>query len=258
MIVEDVNLGILLSLLGVVTLSLVHLFVYRFRFLQQEAGPWISASAGVAIAYVFVDVLPLLASQQARLTAEDATGWLRFLKHHAYLVAMAGFAFHYAIALSRDARSNPDAAGSLIGGALMPKFSLISLLIYAFLIGYLIGEKWDHDGQPGLLFALAMAVHFIGLNHLAYEEAPSIYIRWLRFQLAAVTLIGWLLGILTRVSDAVFFLSFSFLAGGIIVVAMAVELPRIRARTRDFLAFNGGMLGFSGLLLIAEYVRELG
>ena len=259
MIVENAVLAIVLSLLGILVLVAVHLFVPRMKILEREAGPWISASAGVAIAYVFVDVMPLLARQQSTMMAADPAGWLGFLEHHAYLVALAGFAFHYGIALSRTADAGMAAStGGLVRGGLGSRFSLISLLIYAFLIGYMIGEKWDHDYQPGLLFALAMAVHFIGLNHLAYEQAPDAYQRWLRFELAAITLAGWLLAILTRVSDLVFFLAFSFLAGGIIVVAMSVELPRIRANSTDFLAFNGGLVGFSILLLVAEYFRDLG
>lgn len=257
MIVENASLGILISLLGLLLLVLVHLFVHRIRVLQQEAGPWISLSAGVAIAYVFVDVLPLLAKQQSVLMTGDTAGWLRFLKHHAYLVALAGFAFHYGIALSRVVDHGPDTASGFIGSGIASRFSLISFLIYSFLIGYLIGEKWDHGKDPGLLFAIAMAVHFVGLSHLAYEQAPGAYTRWLRFQLALSTLLGWVLAVTTRVSDLIFFLAFSFLAGGIIVVAMSVELPRIRPNMRDFLAFVIGLTSFAGLLLVAEYVREL-
>ena len=69
MIVENATLSILLSFLGMCLLVFVHLFTPWFRFLHTEAGPWISASAGVAIAYVFLDILPLLASQQAKLLA---------------------------------------------------------------------------------------------------------------------------------------------------------------------------------------------
>lgn len=259
MIVENINLGILLSLMGVMTLVLVHLFVHRFRFLSGESGPWICASAGVAIAYVFIDILPLLASQQAKLLATPHTGWLRYLEHHAYLVAMAGFAFHYLIAMSRGAspgvhpRGERDRASSLTAYT-----SVASLLIYAFLIGYMIGEKWDHGGQPGLILGIAMSLHFLGLNHLAYEESPNGYLRWFRYQLAGVTALGWVLGIGTRVSDQVFLLCFSFLAGGIIVVAMSVELPRLRPQARDFAAFLGGMAALTSLLLVAEIVRQLG
>jgi hypothetical protein len=257
-IVENPTLGLALSFVGILVLVFVHLYVDRFRSLHEKAGIWISASAGVAIAYVFVDVLPLLAKQQSLLMDAETSGWLQFLKHHAYLVAMMGFAFHYAIALSTAGGARGGEAGDgLIESRLALRFSLISLLIYAFLIGYLIGEKWDHDYQPGLVFAMAMAIHFIGLNHIAYERAPSPYVGWLRFELAIVTVVGWLLAILTRVSDLIFFLLFSFLAGGIIVVAMSMELPRIRANSRDFFAFNAGLIGFAGLLLVAEYLRDL-
>ena len=259
MIVDDFSLGLLFSFLGVLALTLVHLLVHRFRFLSGDSGPWISASAGVAIAYVFVDILPLLASQQAKLLATPHTGWLRYLEHHVYLVAMAGFAFHYLIAMSRGASAGARADVQRDrDGSLTAYTSVASLLIYAFLIGYLIGEKWDHGGQPGLIFAVAMALHFLGLNHLAYEEAPHAYLRWLRYQLAGVTVLGWLLGIGTRVSDQVFLMGFSFLAGGIIVVAMSVELPRLRPQSRDFGAFLAGMAALTSLLLVAEKLRNLG
>lgn len=259
MIVENFSLGLFLSFLGILALTLVHLFVHRFRFLAGESGPWICASAGVAIAYVFIDILPLLASQQAKLLATPHTGWLRYLEYHVYLVAMAGFAFHYLIAMSRGVSGGASqAADQARGKSLTVYFSAGSLLIYAFLVGYMIGEKWDHGGQPGLIFAVAMALHFLGLNHVAYEGAPAAYLRWLRYQLAGVTVLGWVLGIGTRVSDQVFLLAFSFLAGGIIVVAMSVELPRLRPRPRDFAAFLGGMAALTGLLLVAEKLRNLG
>lgn len=259
MIVENFSLALLSSFLGVLALTLVHLFVHRIRFLAGESGPWICASAGVAIAYVFIDILPLLASQQAKLLATPHTGWLRYLEYHVYLVAMAGFAFHYLIAMNRGMSARAGkAANDTRGKSLTAYVSAASLLIYAFLIGYMIGEKWDHGRQPGLIFAVAMALHFIGLNHLAYEEAPNTYLRWLRYQLAGVTIVGWALGIGTRVSDQVFLLGFSFLAGGIIVVAMSLELPRLRPQPREFAAFLGGMAALSILLLVAEKLRTLG
>jgi hypothetical protein len=251
-IVPDEALALLLSFCGIVAIVFVHLFVHRFRFLQAESGPWISASAGVAIAYVFVDILPLLASQQAKLLATSHTGWLRYLEHHAYLVAMLGFAFHYLVALDlgRGMAAGPVSSWTRRIGA-------ASFLFYAFLIGYLIGEKWDHGSQPGLIFAVAMALHFVGLDHLAYQDAPALYVRRLRHVLAALTLAGWVLAIGTRVSDQVFLLCFSFLAGGIIVVAMSVELPRLRLRESEFAAFLAGMAILSVLLLLAEKSRGL-
>ncbi|MGI9331520.1 MAG: hypothetical protein ACR2QB_12490, partial [Gammaproteobacteria bacterium] len=238
---------------GMILLVGVHIFTPRFRFLRGQAGPWISASAGVAIAYVFIDILPLLASQQAKLMETPHTGWLRYLERHAYMVAMAGFVFYYGIALNRRAMlsRNSESAGES-PSFFRSGFTVISSLAYSFLIAYLLGEKWDHGSEPGIIFALAMSLHFVGLNYLSYEDDPVFYRRWLRYELVIATVAGWLLGIFTAVSDQVFLLAFSFLAGGIIVVAMAVELPRIQPSRIDFLAFVGGAVAFSGLLLTAH------
>jgi len=253
MIIENPSLSLALSFLGMIVLVGVHMFTPRFLFLQGQAGPWISASAGVAIAYVFIDILPLLASQQAKLMQTPHTGWLRYLEHHAYMVAMAGFVFHYGIALNRRAMlgRSPERVGESSDFS-RSGFTIVSSLAYSFLIAYLLGEKWDHGSEPGIIFALAMSLHFVGLNYLSYEDDPVLYRRWLRYELAIATVAGWLLGIFTAVSDQVFLLAFSFLAGGIIVVAMAVELPRIQPSRIDFLAFLGAALSFSGLLLVAH------
>jgi hypothetical protein len=253
MIIENPSLSLVLSFLGMILLVCAHLFTPRFRFIHGQAGPWISASAGVAIAYVFIDILPLLASQQAKLMQTPHTGWLRYLERHAYLVAMAGFIFHYGIALNRRAMLSQrrEPAGN-VSDFSRSGFTILSSLAYSLLIAYLLGEKWDHGSEPGIVFAFAMSLHFVGLNYLSYEDDPVLYRRWLRYELAIATVIGWSLGIFTVVSDQVFLLAFSFLGGGIIVVAMAVELPRIRPSPIDFLAFLGGALAFSGLLLVAE------
>ena len=251
------GVAVTLSLAGLLLIVAVHLLTPRFRFLHQESGAWVSASAGVAIAYVFVDILPHLASEQAKLMATPHVGWLRYLEHHAYLVAMAGFLFHYAISLPRvsQAMGREQEPGSLTEG-LLSYGSLLSLLVYCFLIGYLVGEKWDHRVERGI-FALAMSLHFMGLDHLLYEQQPELYRRLGRYLLAVVTIAGWVLGVFTVVSDQVFLLWFSFAGGGIIVVATVSELPRIRSINRDFLAFVGGAASFSSLLLIVEYLGKL-
>lgn len=247
------ELSAALSFLGVSLLIGVHILTPSFRFLKDHAGPWVSASAGVAIAYVFVDILPLLAKQQDKLFSTTATGWLQYLEHHVYILAMAGFAFHYALDLNH--RLDPVQARELPRDGRITRRGLpaiISNMAYVFLIGYMIGEKWSHTAEPALFFAVAMAIHFIGLNHLVMESFPDFYRRWLRWELSLVTLAGWSLGMLTQVSDAVFLLGFSWLAGGIIVIAMSVELPRVGSRRADFLAFLGAILVFTVLILLAE------
>ena len=53
------------SLASVFTLILVHLFVTRLHIFEQDR--WRSVGAGVALSYVFLDVLPHLSSKQSAL-----------------------------------------------------------------------------------------------------------------------------------------------------------------------------------------------
>ena len=63
------------SLLGACLIAFVHVFVRSFRFLDKPNSVWPDFLAGVALGYVFVDILPHLAGKQEMLrTAVDAGG----------------------------------------------------------------------------------------------------------------------------------------------------------------------------------------
>ncbi|MCZ6765831.1 MAG: hypothetical protein O7D32_02750, partial [bacterium] len=61
---------------------------------------WIPSSAGVAIAYVFMDIFPHLAKSREKLENVVDSGIYGFLAHNVYLVALAGFAFYLGIVLA--------------------------------------------------------------------------------------------------------------------------------------------------------------
>jgi len=99
-----------ISILTVGVFAAIHLFIRRFHFLQTAPhSPLISFSGGVAIAYVFVVVLPKLASQQEALMSAQDPGVYGFLEHHAYLLALIGFAFFYGLGrITQLSRKNKD------------------------------------------------------------------------------------------------------------------------------------------------------
>ena len=55
------------SLIGATFIALVHLLAPRFGFMRKPDNPWLPASAGVAIAYVFMDIFPHLAKSREKL-----------------------------------------------------------------------------------------------------------------------------------------------------------------------------------------------
>ncbi len=235
------------SLIGVMLVVLVHLFVGRLRFLGGEG--WRAASAGVAISYVFLDVLPHLASKQRLLLGYAEEGLFGFLAHHAYLLALLGFLLFLVLALEARAyreRTPGSESPPAIRAAVLVAFSGYSLLI-----GVLIGEQPDHRREPVLLFATAMAIHLAGVDALMRTNNPRSYDRVFRFAFAASIVAGYALALATQVPQGGFALAFSFLAGAIVTVAVAFELPHVLDGGTGW-RFVGGALGFAALLLLYE------
>ena len=247
----------LISILAIVLFSAIHIFIRRFRFLQASPhSAWLSISGGVAIAYVFVVVLPKLASlQQALMSARDP-GVYGFLKHHAYLLALVGFAFFYGLGriteLSRK-HEKPSAPPSRTV-SLAIAGELTGFAGYCLLIGYLLVDQPQQRVEALALFTLAMAMHIIGLDHVLSDLYPILYDRLFRWVLVGATALGWSIGMLTQVSPVTMTLWFSFLAGGIIINAMRQELPE--ASHGRLLPFLMGAVMFVLLVLMAEFVLK--
>jgi len=244
-----------LSLASVSLLMLVHLLVGRMHFLEQER--WRSVGAGIAISYVFLDVLPHLSSKQYVLQDTVGTGFGAFLEHHAYLLALAGFVLYFGLA---NVAKMSRASQTVMVGPCRPHpvvhILVLALAAYSFLIGYLIGEQPDHRYESVLIFAFAMTIHMAGVDHMVREHYPEFYDRIFRYVLATATFAGWLLGIVTTVPDIIFALVFSFVAGAIIVVAFLYELPVVMGGRRYWL-FVVGITSFSALLLIYEALTKV-
>ncbi len=221
--------------------------------MRKPDNPWLPVSVGVAIAYVFIDVFPHLARSREKLSTVAETSLYGFIAHHVYLVALAGFAIYLGIILlEMKYRQNPSASEvDLASAPAALKVETASLVAYNFLIGYLLAEQLTHRPEPVILFALAMAIHIGGLDCLLREHFPTFYDQTARFVLAAGVYAGWFTGVVVEISDAALALWFSFLAGGIIVVATVYELPEIRS-PRQYAFFCVGACGFSVLVLAME------
>jgi hypothetical protein len=244
------------SFLGATLIAGVHLFVHRLRFLDRPQSIWLDVLAGVALGYVFVDILPHLAGMQQKLLGATEAGLLGFLEHHAYLVAMAGFLFYLAIAVSgeRARARRPPEDFATFDRPIPVGFGAASMAAYAFLIGYMLAEQCTHAAGSGFGLALAMAAHFVGLDHFYRHMYPRLYDAGLRYGLAAALYGGWGLGVLGELSDETFALLFAFLAGGITVISAMFELPRVRS-WRPYVGFCAGAVGFSALVLTLEGLK---
>lgn len=142
------------SFAGATMIVLVHLFVHRMAFLHASRSIWLDVFAGVALGYLFVDILPHLATYQRKFTEATDGGLLGFLEHHAYLVTMAGFLLYLAIALSGNRIREKQAPGTITLANLPVTVGIAasSMIVYAFLIGYMLAEQPTHRSVSGHRF----------------------------------------------------------------------------------------------------------
>src|SRR5262245_22897772 len=209
---------------------------------------WVSAAAGVSVAYVFIDILPELAAQN-QVLRQAAASELLFAEQRIYVLALLSFVVMYGldhIVLTRRekrretvARGEPDPLYLL---------HVSGFAGYAGLIGYLLAERVERGLGAFAVYTLAMAVHFVVVSHSLAEEHGALYRRSGRWVLAASVLAGWAIGAAFSLSESAFARLFALLAGGVVITSLRAELPD--DRNGRFFPFCLGSLVFTGILMI--------
>jgi hypothetical protein len=204
---------------------------------------WVSVAAGVSVAYVFVDVLPELGAQHLAFRAAAGEGLL-FAEQRIYILALLAFVALYGLEhMVLASRERPGARDAVYG------VHLLGFAAYSWLIGYLLIERAERGPVALAAYGLAMALHFLIVDHSLREEHGSVYDRAGRWVLAASVLAGWLVGGLLPLSDVAFARLFAILAGGVVITSLGAELPR--ERQGRFWPFCLGAVGYAALLFVA-------
>ncbi len=246
------------DLIGALTFAAVFLFVGRLRLLN---GPHktraLSFTAGVAVAYVFLDLMPHLASKHAILLATTKGGLYGFLIHHAYLVALTGFTVYLTAMLASDAHreAGPGRRPRLLT-LVLESYRAIGACAYVMLIGYMLAEQPDHRREPLVLFVGAMTIHMVGLAHYLRDRMGGDYDRFYRWAIATSALAGWVLGRFVDVPETTYALWFAFLAGGLLGIAVTAELIVVDS-FRNVAAFAVGAGVLCALILLLEVFGAL-
>lgn len=268
---------LLASLAGAAVLAAVHVATPALRFLGgTPRSAWLSIAGGVAVAYVFVHLLPELAAGQEHISRAIRAGHgsvtgERFAERHVYLIALAGLAAFYGLDklakrsrgqwLEGERASDDGDAGASTSGreqgiepgaATSPAVfwvHMASFGIYNALVGYLL----MHREQPGLsslaFFTVAMALHFLVSDFGLLEDHKAPYRRIGRWMLVAAVFAGVGVGAARDMAPAPLAVLVAFLAGGVMLNVLKEEVPSER-RSR-FWAFLLGMGEYAALLLFA-------
>jgi len=233
--------------------------VYALRGGAGEAGTserlwsrrrWISAAAGVSVAYVFVDVLPELAAQNRAIVEAAGEEPLLFAEQRIYILALLSFVVLYGldhlVLASRETRRSVVETGRRDGAYWL---HVLGFAAYSALIGYLLVERAERGTAMLMVYTAAMAMHFLIVNHSLAEEHGHAYRRGGHWLLAAAVIAGWLGGTLAPLSEVAFARLFAVLAGGIVITSLRSELPEDRAGR--FWPFVAGAVAFAALLMLA-------
>lgn len=204
-----------IALISVIIFALVHIFAQNTKAMDRIShGRFLSAGGGVAIAYVFVDLLPKLA--QSDLIVQAAlSGIFPYFERHVYIMALAGFLLFFVV----------DRSQTLLSEKGTFWLSLGSYALFNFLVGYAVVDKNDPEVQPLALFTFAMALHYFA-NDFALSKAHGYeYSHVGKWILIASLFLGWLVGVWITLPQTAVALVSAFIAGGVIMNVTRHELP---------------------------------
>lgn len=240
---------VLESFIAATLLAVVHLCAGGLRSLDRlPRSRWLSAAGGVAVAYVFVHLLPDLARGQQVMDGIDIA-LLSYLEHHAYLLALLGLVVFYG--LERMIKQHrQDKPAHHPSHPAMFWLHIGAFGAYNGLIGYLLVHGESEDSTDLALYCVAMGLHFL-VNDFALQDAHrDPFSRRGRWLLALMPVAGWAIGSVTEVSELAVSALAAFLGGSIILNVLKEELPEERnSRLGPFLL---GSIGYAALLLSVQ------
>ena len=242
------------TLTAALVLVAVHLFSGRLRFLEgTPRSRWLSVAGGISVAYVFLHLLPELAEGQEVAESRES-GLFGLVESEIYLLALVGLLVFYG--LERAVRSSnkvgrEQGAGEVsreAGSSSVFWLHLLSFGLYNVITGYLLVRREEQDLRGLLVFAFAMALHFVVTDFGLRKDFRGGYAQVGRWVLTAAVLLGWGLGVVLELPQLAVLGVTAFLGGGVILNVLKEELPKERESRLS--AFVLGTLGYAALLLV--------
>lgn len=239
-----------LTALFAIGFALIHLFIGRMRLLDVvPRSRWLSFAGGVAVAYVFLHILPELGGHQQTfakslgISGRSAEAWV-------YLIALVGLAAFYG--LERAAKTSRGRSRERDGDDRLETevfwLHVGSFGLYNVLIGYLLLHREEAGFWSLIIYFVAMALHFVTNDFGLRQDQKDRYDHTGRWIISAAVLLGWALGLLTTLPEIVIGFLFAFLAGGVVLNVLKEELPE--ERQSRYWPFLLGTASYAALLLL--------
>jgi hypothetical protein len=210
--------------------ALIHLFIGKLHVLDVvPRSRWLSGAGGVAVAYIFLHVLPELSAHQQTFS-ESLELNPQVAQKLVYLVSLAGLLAFYGLERLANSSLPREWAGAVRDDEHGAVFWLHvgSFALYNVLIGYLLLHR-EVEGSVSLaLYCVGIGLHFVTSDFGLRRHHQQRYDRLARWILASAVLAGWGLGAAMSLSDVSIGFLFAFLAGGVILNVLKEELPAER------------------------------
>lgn len=228
-----------------VAFALIHVFVGRLTFLDVvPRSRWLSFAGGVAVAYVFLHILPELSGHRQTFAEGLGIGY-RAAEALVYLVAFFGLALFYG--LERGVKTSRGSSGGNRIASELLWLHIVSFGLYNVLVGYLLLHREERGVWSLVIYAVAMGLHFVTNDYGLRQDRKEQYDARDRWSIAAAVLLGWGLGLFASLPPIVIGFLFAFLAGAMVLNVLKEELPEER-RSR-FWPFALGGAFYAALLI---------
>jgi hypothetical protein len=235
-------------LLAAISLAAIFVAAGRIKFVSTLRGVR-SFSAGVATAYVFIEMLPEMDEATNAFVHITSGRRLPMPGLRVNAAALAGFVLYYGFAqamASRRAAARADAPHEQRDGLFWAHIGGFSL--YVWLIGYLLVNGISDEAVPLGLYTLAMAVHFLGVGRSLHRVHGAAFDWPGRYVLAAAVLAGYAVATVVDVPKELLLTGYGLVCGGVIMNSMIMELSEEREGGFSLFALGAG--GYAVLLAL--------
>jgi hypothetical protein len=214
-----------------------------FKGALRETDSAISLFGGMSAAYVFVRMMPELATARADYVM---FGRIRVFSGGIgiYFTALLGFIVFYALH-RRRAHGRGKAAESQVRAEF--RLRVGELTAYVWMITYLLANNRQQSLAEISLYTLAMAAHFFTIEQSVHKEYRDLYRKFGQFILAGAALLGWATGAFLPMPRGIVDQLVAFLSGAIIMNSALMEMPA--KEEAHFIWFIAGGVIY-GLLLM--------
>jgi len=206
------------------------IFIFGWR-LHRHRTPRsvLSLGAGATAAYVFVHMLPELNEAGTVFVADTVGRALPAPELRVYTAALLGFVIFYGlenlVAWSREQGKGGREPAPRKASDPVFLLHVGGFALYAWLVCYLMVRGISDQPLPIALYALAMGLHFLGVDRSLLEEHGTAYLRVGRFVLAAFALGGWGVAMVSELSRPMLITALGVISGGVVMNSMVMELP---------------------------------